>query len=127
MRILRLRIGHSVLGDVAGLGIELADQAQMVAGEPDVAVLVLDQTMRSRLRRLERIFLDLPSLGIEAAELAGELPGVPDRAVAGGERIVRPRARRRHRPELDRGIDRPGDDDRRGTRALWDIHAERFV
>ena len=85
-----------MFGDVAGLGIELADQAQMVAGEPDVAVLVLDQTMRPGLRRLERIFLDRAGLGIEAAELAGELPGVPNRAVAGGERIVRARARRWH-------------------------------
>ena len=89
MRILGLRIRHLVFGDVAGLGVELADEAHVVAGEPDVAVLVLDEAVRAGLRRLERIFLDLAALGIEAAELAGELPGVPDRAVAGGERIVR--------------------------------------
>src|SRR5262245_58467083 len=116
MRILRLRIGHSVFGDVAGLWIELADQAQMVAGEPDVAVLVLDEAMRPGLRRLERIFLDLPGLGIEAAELAGQLPRVPNRAVPGRERIVWARARRRHGPEFDLRLDRPGDDDRGGPR-----------
>src|SRR5437588_1055966 len=93
----------------------------MVPGEPDVAVLVFDQTVRTRLRRLDRIFLELPGLGIEAAELAGELPGVPDGAVACGERIVRPRARRWHLPELDRGVDRPGDDDRGGPRPFGEV------
>src|SRR5262249_40538559 len=42
VRVLRLRIGHSVFGDVAALGVELADEAQVVAGETDVAVLVFD-------------------------------------------------------------------------------------
>src|SRR5262249_13804369 len=119
--ILRLRIGHFVFGDVAGPGVELADEAHVVAGEPDVAVLVLGEAVRTGLRRLERIFLDRAGLGIEAAELAGQLPGVPDRAVPGGERVVRARARRRHLPELDRGLGRAGDDDRGGARPLGKI------
>src|SRR5207253_11457252 len=78
-----------VFADVAGLGIELADEAHVVAGEPDVAVLVLDEAVRAGMRRLGEIFRDHTALGCEAAELAGELPGVPDRAVPGCERIVR--------------------------------------
>src|SRR5262249_35342742 len=121
MRVLRLRIGHFVFGDVAGLGVELADEAEVIAGEPDVAVLVLDEAVRTGLRRLERKFLDRAGLGIEAAELSGQLPGVPDRAVAGGERVVRPRARRWYRPELDLRLDRPGNDGRGGPRPLGKI------
>ena len=94
----------------AGLGIELADQRGVVAGEPDVAVLVLDQTMRSGVRRLERIFPDRAGLRIDPAELVDQLPGPPDGAVLGRERIVRARAERRHVPHLDRGLHRAGDD-----------------
>ena len=57
VRIARCRIRQLVLGDVAGLRIELADQPREVAGEPDVAVLVLDQAVRAGMRRLER---DIP-------------------------------------------------------------------
>src|SRR5262249_16648833 len=89
--------------------------------EPDVAVLVLDETVRTGLRGLEGIFLDRAGLGIEAAELAGELAGVPNRAVAGGKRIVRPRARRRHWPKLDRGLDWPGDGHWGGPGPLGEI------
>ena len=42
--------------DDAGLGIELADQRGVVAGEPDVAVPVLDEAVRTGVRRLEGIF-----------------------------------------------------------------------
>ena len=87
-------------------GIELADQRGVVAGEPDVAVLVLDQAMRPGVRRLQRIFPDRAGLRIDAAKLVGELPGPPDRAVLGRERIVRARAERRHVPQLDRGLHR---------------------
>ena len=34
---------------------------------------------------------------------------------------MRPRARRWHLPELDRGVDRPGDDDRGGPRPFGEV------
>ena len=72
------------------MGVELPDQPRIIAGEPDIAVLVLGQAMRPRMRRLERIFPDGTRLGIEASQLVGELTGPPDRAVLGCQGIVRP-------------------------------------
>ncbi|MNC84494.1 hypothetical protein D3C83_00500 [compost metagenome] len=121
VRVLRFRVRHRVLGDLAGFRIELADDARVVAGEPDVAVLVLDQAVRRGLRRLERVFADLPGLRVDAPQLVGELPGVPDGAVARGERVMRARARRRHLPLADVDLRRAGNDLRDRHRPLGEV------
>src|SRR5258708_14387936 len=78
--------------------MELANQARGVPGEPDIAGLVLRQSMRTGERRLHGVFPDRAGLGIEPAKLVGELAGPPDRAVARGQRIVRSRTLRRNIP-----------------------------
>src|SRR5262249_59609206 len=95
MRILHRGIRHLVFGHVAGLRIELANQARAVAGEPDIAVAILRKTVRAGARGLERKLLELLGLRIEPADLVGELAGVPDGAIPPGPRIMRARARRR--------------------------------
>jgi len=108
VRILGFGIRYSVFLDLAGLDVELADEAAEVAGKPDIALLVLDEAVRRR-HRIDRILLELRRLGVEPAELVGELAGPPDRAVMGGHRIVRARARRRQVEFLDGRLDRAGD------------------
>src|SRR5205085_10828204 len=98
MRILGFRIGHGVFGDCAAPGIELADQGGGVARVPDVAILILHQTMRSGMRCLERVLLDLTRLRIDAPENVGHLAAVPERALPCSQRIVGPRAWRRRWP-----------------------------
>src|SRR4029077_5167019 len=94
------------------------DDGNVVAGEPDVAVLVLSQTVRAGVRRLERELLDLAGVRVEPAEHAGQLSRVPDRAVGRGTRVVRARARRRNRPLFDRYLDGAVDDVGGGSRPL---------
>ena len=84
-------VGRAVLADVAGLGVELADVSGGDRSEPDVALPVGDEAVRSRVRRLERIFLEGAGGRIEAAEFVGRLSGVPERAVGRECRIVRAR------------------------------------
>src|SRR5258708_2599614 len=83
------RIEPAVFGGDTGLGIELADQAGAIAGEPDVAVAIFGQSVRAGVGRLERVLADRPGLRIDPAELVRQLPAPPDRAVSGGQRIVR--------------------------------------
>ena len=59
MRILRLRVGHLVFGDLAGLRVDHADEPGGVAGVPDVAVRVGLQAVRTRVRRRQRELLEL--------------------------------------------------------------------
>src|SRR5438552_3892213 len=102
VRILHIRIRHLVLGDGARLRIQLADESSGVAGVPDVTVLVLDQAMRSGVRRLEGEFLEAAGLRIEPAEHIVHLPRVPERAIRRRQGIVWARSGRGHLPLLDR-------------------------
>ena len=90
MRIFHVGVGHLVLGDRAGLRVELADQRSGVARVPDVAVLVLDQAVGTGVRRPERIFPEAARLRIEPPEHVGHLAGVPERSVRRRQWIVRP-------------------------------------
>ena len=69
--------------------------------EPDVALSISDETVRSGVRRLQRIFLEGTGVGIEAAEFVGSLSGVPERAVRRERWIVRARFGRGHLVLLD--------------------------
>jgi hypothetical protein len=121
VRVLRVRVGHAVLGDLARSRIQLADERLMVAGEEDVAVAVLDQPVRAGGGRLKRILLHLAGLRIDAPEPVGHLSRVPDRPVARRERVVRPRAGNRHLPFADRDPGRSGKDDGVGLRFLRQV------
>src|SRR5207249_3661414 len=101
--------------------IELADVGLEVSGEPDVAVFIGRETVRTRSRRLRLELFHLARLWIEPSEHAGELAGPPDRAVRRRERIVRPRAEARHEPLFDRNVDASGNDDGRRPRLLGKI------
>ena len=113
MRIARLGRQFE-LGELVGLGIELADIALEVCCEPNVAVLVFHETVWPRARRHGTKFLDLTSLGIHAAENVRILPGVPEVTVVRRQRIMRPRAHGGHRPFLEAHLDRPRNDDSLG-------------
>src|SRR6185369_16148729 len=93
VRILRLWTGHVVVFELAGLDVELADVATPVASVPDVAILVVDQPVRSAPHR-DRVFLHLSSLRIEPAKPVGKLTSPPDRAIGSRQRIMRTRAGR---------------------------------
>src|SRR5262249_61583259 len=67
VRVARLGIGQLVFGDGAGLRVELADQPDIVAGVPDVAVAVLGEPVRAGMRSLQVVFPDLSRLRVEAA------------------------------------------------------------
>ena len=111
--------GYSVTS--SGGRIELADQRGAVAGEPDIAALVLGQAVRPGERRLERVFPDSTGLRVEPAELVGELAGPPDRTVARGKRIVRARAEGWNIPHPDVGLHRAVDDSRRWPRPFGKV------
>src|ERR1700684_467573 len=90
-----------ILCDLASLRIELTDVTPGNRGEPDVAIFIGDQSVRSGVGRLQIIFLKLASLWIEAAQLVRGLPRIPERTVRSDCGIVRPRLRRRHLVLLD--------------------------
>ena len=119
-------IGQRIFGGDAGLRIELADQAEIVAGEPDIAVFVFGEPVRAAVRRLQGVFADRAGLRVDAAELVGELPGPPDRAVFGCARIVRARAFRRHVPQIDARLHGAGNDHRARPLPLGKILHEVF-
>jgi len=73
--------GRTIFGDLAIPRVELADITSGDGGEPDIAVLVSDQTVRTGVRSLQGILLELPSLRIKPTELVCSLSGVPKRAV----------------------------------------------
>jgi hypothetical protein len=70
-------------------------------GEPDVAIFVGDEPVRTGIGCRQRIFLKFSGLRIESTQLVRPLPGVPKRAVRRECWIVRPRLRRRHLVFLD--------------------------
>jgi hypothetical protein len=119
--ILCAGVRQRVFGDESGGRIELADQRGAVAGEPDIAALVLGQAVRPGERRLERVFPDSTGLRVEPAELVGELSGPPDRTVARGKRIVRARAEGWNIPHPDVGLHRAVDDSRRWPRPFGKV------
>ena len=73
-------LGQLVLGHVAGRGIELADIALRIRGEPDVAVLSAVSPCGPD-SGVAALFLDRAGLGIDAPSEIRELAGVPERAV----------------------------------------------
>src|SRR5262249_28024489 len=113
-------------GGDAGPRIELADQAEIVAGEPDVAIGIFGQAMRAGVRRLERVFADRAGLRIDAAELVGELAGPPDRTIFCRARIVWARALGRHIPQIDACLHRTAQDHRSRALPLGEILHEIF-
>ena len=92
MRILGARVGHRILGHLARLGIEPADQRRRVAGVPDVPGHVGDQAVRPGARRLQFELGHLAGRGIEPRQLVHPLLGEPERSVGCLGRIVRVRA-----------------------------------
>ena len=89
MWVLHCRIGHFVFGDVTSLRIEFANQTRTIAGEPDIAVLILGEAVWAGAGSLERILLHLAGFRIEATKLVGQLSGPPDRPILGSARIMR--------------------------------------
>src|SRR5262249_50435427 len=118
VRVLGVGRGHRVLGDDPGLGIELPDQRRAVAREPDIAIVILSEAVRSGARGLEVILLHRAGFGIEPPQLVGELPSPPNSSVLGGKRIMRSRTRCRYRPLPDHGLDRASDDAGGGSWSL---------
>jgi hypothetical protein len=58
-------IGGTILSDLAGLGVELANVTAGDRREPNIPLFVGDQSVRTRVGRLQRIFLKFSSLRIE--------------------------------------------------------------
>ena len=109
MWVARVGIRHGIFGDLAGLGIQLADVSAEIRRIPDVAVFIRGQPVRPGLRR-QLVFLELLRLGIEMSEHISHLPRVPNGSVRSKHGIMRPRTRRRHHPFLDRNFHVPRDD-----------------
>src|SRR5262245_28317085 len=90
--------------DLAGRGVEAADEPGCVARVPDIAALVGYQTVRTRVGCGKRVFGDVGGLRIEPTERVRSLAGVPDRSVGCDGRVVWKRADR-HRPLIDADVD----------------------
>src|SRR5712675_1345326 len=90
-----------IFGKLASFCIELANIGLEFCREPDVALLIHHQAVRTGARSGGMIFLDVSRLWVDVAEQIAHVSRVPDCAVRRGERIVRPRARRGDFPFLE--------------------------
>src|SRR5262249_48552103 len=97
----RIWIRQFVFDDFSRTGLEFADVAGKIGGEPDVAVSVGDESVRARHWRIQAIFRDAAGHGINLAQSVRHLAGVPNRSVERCERIMRPGSRRRSSPFLE--------------------------
>src|SRR5438034_6153575 len=99
VRTTRRWIGDLVFGDHARFGIELPEVSILLAGIPDVPILVGHEPMRPHaVRQLcvigpEWIVPDFTGARIETTQAAARLARIPDGAVGRYRGIVRPRAR----------------------------------
>ena len=66
-----------IFGELAGLGVELADIALEIAREANVAVSIHGQPWRAGYWGLGAVFRDLAGLGIEVADQATHVAAVP--------------------------------------------------
>jgi len=92
MRIVGLLDRHFVLRDFSSLWIELSDMAAKVRGEPDIAFVIGDQSVRASVASGDGIFFEILRCGIKAANLVGHLFGEPQRAILANRGVVRMRA-----------------------------------
>src|SRR5205085_12039637 len=87
-RIFGARIRDAILGDRAGMWIELADIALKNRRKPDTAILIGDHPVWPRNRRFQRELLKLPCLQVQASKLVGLLFGHPKGIVGAHGRIM---------------------------------------
>ena len=104
MGVARRGVGHLVLGHLAGLGIELADEPRAVTGVPDVAVAIRDETVRTGVGRGQRPLADLPGRHVDTPEIVRALTRVPQAAVDAESGIVRVGVWRRRVPIGERDV-----------------------
>ena len=86
-------IGWAILGNASGLRIKLTKLARGNGGEPNVAIFIRDQPVRTGVRRLQRVFFKFASLRIQPAQLVRSLTCVPQRAIGSDSGIMRTRLR----------------------------------
>src|ERR1700722_8980890 len=58
MRIDLGAVGWAIFGNASGLRIKLANVARGNGGEPNVAIFIRDQPVRTGVRRLQRVFFE---------------------------------------------------------------------
>ena len=81
------RIGHHVVGQLAGGGIELHDPTVPIAGEPDTAPLVHDDVVRVGPVR-DLVALELAGFGVEAGHVVAGLSHEPHLAGLVHDRVA---------------------------------------
>jgi len=106
MGIVSLFAGHFDFRDLPGAGVELANVAAKIGGEPNVAIAIGGQAVRAGVLVVgERILLDLAGFGIEAADFVDHLFGEPKGTVGTHGGIVRVSALGGDRPLVDGDIE----------------------
>src|SRR5262249_40512953 len=77
MRITRMG-GQFVFGELTRFGIELADVALRIRGEPNISIFVFNKTMRSGARYSWTKFFDVSGLSVDSSEHVRILSAVPE-------------------------------------------------
>jgi len=119
--VARIWIRQFVFDDFSGAGLEFADVAGKIGGEPDVAVSIGDESVWARHWRIQVIFRDAACRGINVSQSVRHLTGVPNRPVERRKRIMRARSRRRGGPFFERDASGTRDDCALGPRPFREI------
>src|SRR5581483_8963823 len=75
------RIRHSIFANLTGLRIQFSNVPLAVSGEPDVSVVIGNQSVRPGISDLESEFLELPGAGIETSQFVCQLLREPERTI----------------------------------------------
>ena len=108
VRVLGPRVRHPVLGDVAGLRVELADETGVVSRVPDVPITVGCEPVRTRVGRRQVVLGELAGGWVEPPDLVRLLGRVPEGAVGTDGWVVRQGARFRQVPLADADVQASG-------------------
>ena len=78
MRVAGIRIRQFIFDDFSRTGLEFADLAGKIGGEPDIAVSIGDEPVWARHWRIQVIFRDAACRGINVSQSVRHLTGVPN-------------------------------------------------
>src|ERR1700693_979907 len=98
VRIVSFLDWHFILRDLAGLRVELSYISAKVRGEPNVALVIGNQSVGTGVSSGEGIFLKILRCWVKAANLVGHLFREPQIAILANRRVVWMRALGGHTP-----------------------------
>src|ERR1700731_1495647 len=96
---------HFVLRDFSGLRVELSYISAKVCGEPDVAFVIGNQSVRASVFSGDGIFFEILRRWVEAANFVGHLLREPQLAVLANRRVMRMRALSGYIPLADSRVE----------------------